>query len=102
MEQEKHKKDVVITAYEGHCLFSVEAISRVWIYYGDGDPVIKISFKNHAESSQVFTLSKNRGECRSLYTEILKAIQKANSKKHNDYLIIYGKHADLLSEVNLQ
>lgn len=94
------KRDIQLSDYVGHVLLNVNDIARLYIYYGDED-VVKIMNKNtNSNDIMTFTMHKN-DQAHKLYKEILNAIQRAKKNNNDEFVIIYGSNACLLSEANL-
>lgn len=95
------KKDIKLSEYKGHILLNVNDISRIYIYYGD-EKVIKIVPKN-VRTSDIMSLTMNvNDKAEALYKEILCAVQRAKQTNNGDeFIIIYGYSACVLSEANI-
>ena len=93
------KRDIQLSDYEGHALLNVNDIARLYIYYSD-DHVVKIMNKNTScNDIMSFTMHKNE-QAHKLYKEIVSAIQRAKKNNNDEFIIIYGSNACLLSEAN--
>lgn len=100
MTKAKIRKDVKLEDFKGHSIYKIKCIEKVYIYYGD-KLELKVSFTNHPGDSCTFTLSVNKGPgIINMYKEILQAMQRAKDTE-DEYLVIYGTNANLLSEINI-
>ena len=100
MTKARNKKDIKLEDFKGHSLYNIKCIEKVYIYYGD-ELELKISFTNHPGDSVTFTLNINKGPgTMNLYKDVLTAIQRAKEAE-DEFLVIYGTNANLLSEINI-
>lgn len=95
------KRDIKLSDHVGHMLLNVNDISRVYIFYGD-DQIIKIVPKN-TSVNDIMSLTMNKNDkAFLLYKDIINAIQSAKQTNNADeFIIIYGSNACLLSEANI-